>query len=213
MATTPHGPSDVSLRGFIEAVGSAEAPHGAVSTAAVAGGLGSSLLLMVAALPQTRSDSVADRTKLIEAAAALTDVQQQLIETIETETAVKLFTARNIMPQASDAQRSERQAAIQFALRASADVPLEVMRLCARGLEVAATVAAHSARPASADVQLGVALLQAGFDGSRSNLEGKLSSFTDAAYVTSIVDEIARLSDVTIAATRAAESMVKVLPA
>ena len=213
MATTPHGPSDVSLRGFIEAVGSAEAPHGAVSTAAVAGGLGSSLLLMVAALPQTRSDSVADRTKLIEAAAALTDVQQQLIETIETETAVKLFTARNIMPQASDAQRSERQAAIQFALRASADVPLEVMRLCARGLEVAATVAAHSARPASADVQLGVALLQAGFDGSRSSLEGTLSSFSDAAYLTLVVDEIARLSDVTIAATRAAESVLKVLPA
>ena len=46
-----------------------------------------------------------DRTKLIEAATALTDVQQQLIETIETETAVKLFTARN-MPQASDVQRS-----------------------------------------------------------------------------------------------------------
>jgi methenyltetrahydrofolate cyclohydrolase len=117
------------------------------------------------------------------------------------------------MPQASDAQRSERQAAIQFALRASADVPLEVMRLCARGLELAATVAAHSARPASADVQLGVALLQAGFDGSRSNLEGKLSSFIDAAYVTSIVDEIAHLSDVTRAATSAAESVLKVLPA
>src|SRR6187431_2507492 len=112
MATNPHGPSEVSLRGFIEGVGSAEAPHGAVSTAAVAGGLGSSLLLMVAALPQTRSDSVADRT--------------QLIETIETETAVKLFTARN-MPQASETQRSERQAAIQLALHASADVPLEVM--------------------------------------------------------------------------------------
>jgi formiminotetrahydrofolate cyclodeaminase len=139
-------------------------------------------------------------------------VQQQLIETIETETALKLFTARN-MPQASDAQRSERHAAIQFALRASADVPLEVMRLCARGLELAARVAAYSARPASADIQLGVALLQAGFDGSRSNLEGKLSSFSDAAYVTLVVDEIARLSDVTIAATRAAESVLKVLPA
>ena len=44
-------------------------------------------------------------------------------------------------------------------------------------------------------------------------LEGKLSSFDDAAYVTSVVDEIARLSDVTIAATRAAESVVKLLPA
>ena len=212
MARTPQGASDISLRDFIEAVGSAEETHGAVSTAAAAGGLGSSLLLMVAALPQTRSDSVADRTKLIEAATALAEVREQLIETIETETAVKLFTARN-MPQASDAQRSERQAAIQLALRASADVPLEVMRLCARGLELAATVAAHSARPASADVQLGVALLQAGFDGSRSSLEGKLRSFTDATYVMPVVDEIARLSDVSLASIRAAQSALKVPPA
>jgi len=212
MTRTPHGASDISLRDFIEAIGSADETHGAASTAAAAGGLGSSLLLMVAALPQTRSDSVADRAKLIEAATALGELREQLIETIETETAVKLFAARN-MPQASDAQRSERQSAIQLALRASTDVPLEVMRLCARGLELAATVAAHSARPASADVQLGVALLQAGFDGSRSSLEGKLSSFIDAAYVTSVADEIARLSDVTSAATGAAESALKVPPA
>jgi formiminotetrahydrofolate cyclodeaminase len=212
MTKNLQGPAEISLQGFIEAVGSAEQAHGAVSTAAAAGALGSSLLLMVAVLAQTRSDSVGDRTKLIEAATALTDVQQQLIETIETETAVKLFTARN-MPQASDAQRSERQAAIQLALRSSADVPREVMRLCAWGLELAAIVAAHGARPALTDVQLGVALLQAGFDGSRSNLEGKLSTFTDAAYVTSVVDEIARLNDVTIAATRAAGAVLRVLPA
>jgi formiminotetrahydrofolate cyclodeaminase len=212
MATSPQGPSDVSLRGFIEAVGSADAPHGAVSTAAVAGGLGTSLLLMVAALPRTKSDSSTDRVKLVEAAAAITGLRQQLIETIETETAVKLFTARN-MPQASAAQRSGRQAAIQLALRASADVPLEVMHLCAHGLELAATIAAHGARAASADVQLGMALLQAGFDGARSNLEGKLSSFIDAAYIKSIVDEMGRLTSETTASTRAAESLLKPPPA
>jgi len=212
MAASPLGPGDISLRDFIEAVGSAEAPHGAVSTAAVAGGLGSSLLLIVAALPQTRSDSVADRAKLVEATTGLTSVQQQLIETIETETAVKLYTARSL-PQASEAQRTERLAAIQLALRASADVPLEVMRLCAEGLELAATIAAHGARAASADVQLAVALLHAGFDGARSNLEGKLSSFTDAVYVTSVADEIVRLVDNTTASTRAAESWLKALPA
>ena len=211
MATSPQGPGDISLRDFIEAIGAADATHGAVSTAAVAGGLGSSLLLMVAALPQTGADSGADRAKLAEAAAALTGLRQQLMETIETETAVKLFTARN-MPQASAAQRSDRQAAIQLALRASGDVPLEVMRLCAQGLELAATVAAYGARAASADVQLAVALLQAGFDGARSNLEGKLSSFIDAAYITSIVDEIGRLSGETTAATRATESWLKAPP-
>ena len=212
MATNPLGLGDISLRDFIEAVGSADTAHGAVSTAAVAGGLGSSLLLMVAALPQTRSDSVDDRAKLVEAAASLADIRQQLIETIETETAVKVFTARN-MPRGSAAQRSERQEAIQLALRAAADVPLEVMRLCARGLEVAAVVAAHGSRAASVDVQLGVVLLQAGFDGARGNLEGKLSSFIDVAYITSIVDEIGRLTGETTLATRAAESSLKAPPA
>lgn len=203
------GLGDMSVQDFIAAVSSAEEPHGIVSTAAVAGSLGSSLLLMVAGLP--RSKSVADRTKLIDAATALTGVQQQLIETIETETAVKLFTARNL-PQANDAERSERREAIQVALRASADVPLEVMRLCAQGLQLAVTVAVHSARAASAEVQLGVALLQAGFGGARANLEGKLSSFTDAAFVTSVVDEVGRLTEETAAATRATESSLKVLP-
>ena len=208
MAMSPPGPGDISLRDFIEAIGSSDAAHGAVSTATVAGGLGSSLLVMVAALPHTRSDSVADRAKLVDAAAALTGLRQQLIETIETETAVKLFTARN-MPQRNAGQRSQRHAAIQLALRASAEVPLEVMRLCAQGLALAAMVAAHGARAATADVQLGVALLQAGFDGARANLEGKLSGFIDTAYITSIVDEIGRLSGETTASTRAAESWLK----
>jgi len=212
MATNPLGPGDISLRDFIEAIGSSDEAHGAVSTAAVAGGLGSSLLLMVATLPQTRSDSVADRATLAEAAVALTGLPQQLLETIETETAVKLFAARN-MPQASAVQRSERKDAIQLALRASADVPLEVMRLCAQGLELAGIVAAHGARAASADLLLGVALLQAGFDGARSSLEGKLSSFIDAAYITSIVDEIGRLTGETTASTRTAESLLKSPPA
>ena len=212
MTTNQRSPGDLSLRAFIEAVGSADEPHGAVSAAAVAGSLGSSLLQMVAALPQTRSDSVDHRAKLIDVAAALSRVRLQLIETIETETAVRLFAARN-MPQASDAQHAERQAAIQLALRASAEVPLEVMRLCARALELAASVAAHSPRAASADAQLAVALLQVGFDGARVNLEAKLSSFTDAAYVTSVVDEIARLGDETAAATREAASLLEVPPA
>ena len=89
----------------------------------------------------------------------------------------------------------------------------EATRLCAQGLEVAATIAAHGARAASVDVQLGMALLHAGFDGARSNLEGKLSSFTDTAYVTSVAEEIVRLTGETTASTHAAESLLKALPA
>lgn len=205
-------PSEISIREFLAAVASADEAHGAISAAAVAGGIGVALLAMVAALPKTRSDSAADRTELINAATALTEVQEELIETIETETAVRIFAARH-MPQASEPQRVDRQAAIQLALRAAADVPLEVMRLTVRGLKLAETVAAHSSRAASADVQLAVALLHAAFSGARANLEGKLSSLTDAPYSTSVVDELAKLSEDTTTAMRAAESLLQVPPA
>jgi formiminotetrahydrofolate cyclodeaminase len=167
---------------------------------------------MVAALPKTRSDSSTDRTALIGASTELSGVQEQLLETIETETVVRIYAARN-MPQASAAQRTEREAAIQLALRAAADVPLEVIRLCALGLQQARTVAKHCSRAAAAEVELGVALLQAGFSGARSNLEMRLSSLTDVLYTTSIVEEIARLSDESTSAATAAAASVRIPPA
>ena len=114
---TPQLGSDAPIGEFLAALASADSAQGAVSAAAVAGAMGTSLLVMVAALPTTRSDSVDERTSLMQAGAALGDLQKQLIETIETETMVKLFAARN-MPQASQTERSKREAAIQLALRA-----------------------------------------------------------------------------------------------
>jgi formiminotetrahydrofolate cyclodeaminase len=207
----PRESSDASIREFLAALSSAEAAHGAVSAAAVAGGLGTSLLLMVAALPKTRSDSARDRTALISASTALSSAQEQLLETIETETVVKVFAARN-MPQASAAQRTEREAAIQLALRAAADVPLEVIRLCALGLQHSRTVAEHCSRAAAAEVELGVTLLRAGFSGARLNLEARLGSLTDVLYTTAIVEEIARLDDEATTAATAAEAAVRVPP-
>jgi methenyltetrahydrofolate cyclohydrolase len=203
---------EISVRDFLTAVASADGVHDAVSASAVAGAIGASLLLRVAALPKTRSNSVDDQARLIEVSTALSAMQEQLIEAIETETAVKIFAARN-MPQTSETQRTERQAAIQLALRAAADVPLEIMRLCDSGLKHAETVARHSSRVASADVQLAVALLHAAFSSARASVEAKLSSLTDTRYITSVIDEIARLSDEASTAARNAESHLHVPPA
>jgi formiminotetrahydrofolate cyclodeaminase len=125
---------------------------------------------------------------------------------------VKLFAARN-MPQGSQAQRSKREAALQLALRAAADVPLEVIRLCALGLKHAQTVAASSCRAAASEVELAVALLRVGLTGARSNLEARLSSLTDVLYIQAVVEEIAHLSEEATTAARAAESSVQVPPA
>jgi methenyltetrahydrofolate cyclohydrolase len=208
--TTSGRPREISIPDFLTAVASADGVHDAVSASAVAGGIGASLLLRVAAIPKTRSNSV--DASLIDVSTALSGVQEELMEAIETETAVKIFAARN-MPQTSERQRTERQAAIQLALRAAADVPLEVMRLCDSGLKLAETVARHSSRAASADVQLAVALLHAAFSSARASFEAKLSSLTDTRFIASVIDEIARLSDEASRAARAAESHLHVPPA
>jgi formiminotetrahydrofolate cyclodeaminase len=209
---TPQLTSDAPIREFLTALASADSAQGAASAAAVAGAMGTSLLLMVAALPMTRSDSIDDRTALMGAATALEGVREQLIETIETETVVKLFAARN-MPQGSQAQRSRREGAIQLALRAAADVPLELIRLCAQALKHAQTVAASSCRAAGSEVELAIALLRVGLIGARSNLEARLGSLTDVVYTRAVLDEIAHLSEEATTAARAAEVSVQRPPA
>jgi formiminotetrahydrofolate cyclodeaminase len=87
--TEPRESSDASIREFLTAVSSADAMHGAVSAAALSGALGTSMLQMVAAIPQTRSDSDSDRAKLAAASTALGGLQEELLEAIETETTIK----------------------------------------------------------------------------------------------------------------------------
>jgi len=174
--------------------------------------MGTSLLLKAAALPKTKSDSTEDRAVLLRCAMALHAIQEQLMETIETETAVRVFAARR-MPGASPAQRRKREAALQLALRAAADVPLEVMRLSAAALAHAEDVAARSCHAASRNIQLAVAFLRDGCDGARVNLESKLSTLTDVLYTELVIEEMSRLSAEVTAKARAAESLVQLPPA
>jgi methenyltetrahydrofolate cyclohydrolase len=203
---------EMALGDFLAALASAEDAHATVSAAAFAAAMGTSLLMKAAALPKTKSDSIEDRTLLVKSATALRAVQEQLLETIETETAIKVFAARR-MPDASQGQRREREAALQLALRAAAAVPLEVMRLAVAALTQAETVAARSCQAASHNIQTAVAFLRDGFDGARVNLESKLSSLTDVLYTASVIDEISRLTEEATAKARAAGALVELPPA
>lgn len=200
--------TQTSLREFLAALAAPEDLHATVSAAAFTAAMGTSLLIKAAALPKTKSNSTEDRTALIRSATALRAVQEELIETIETETAVKVFAARR-MPDTNPVQRRKREAALQLALRAAADVPLEVMRLSVAALTHAEEVAARSSQAASHTIQLAVAFLRDGFEGARLNLESKLSSLTDASYTAAVIDEIPRLSEEATNKAWAAEELVR----
>jgi methenyltetrahydrofolate cyclohydrolase len=68
------------------------------------------------------------------------------------------------------------------------------MRLSAEGLAAAAIVAAHGNPSASSDVGVAVALLRAGLEGARLNVEVNLGSIKDDAYKRAVAGEVARLT-------------------
>ena len=87
------------------------------------------------------------------------------------------------LPKGTDEEKAARAAAIQLAMQAATDAPLEVMRACGDAIEQAAVVAAFGNRNASSDVQVGLELLGAGLRGAKLNVEINLGSVKDAEFV------------------------------
>ena len=200
---------DRSARDLLSAFSSADPTPGGGSASALASAIGASLLMMVAALPKTRTGSDDDRAALAEAAGTLTSMREQLAAAVDSDTAAyDQVVAAYKLAKASPAEQSARKAAIQQALRAATDVPLEVVRLSAGGLDQAVAIARHGHRAAVSDVGVAVALLRAGAHGARLNVEINIGGLTDPAYSASIAAEVLRLSNAAVRAADAADALL-----
>lgn len=186
---------DKSVRELLNAFASSDPTPGGGSASALASAVGASLLMMVASLPKTRSNTDEDRSALAAAVSALTGVRQQLTEAIDADTrAYDGVVDAYRLPKANDVEKQARKDAIQRALRQATDVPLAVMRLSLDAIRQAEVVAAHGHAGASSDVGVAAALLRAGIEGARLNVDINLGSIGDERYVAAVRDEAGRLT-------------------
>jgi len=175
---------DRSVRDILAAFSSSDPTPGGGSASALASALGTSLLIMVAGLPKTRSGADAERAALAAATPTLIDLRDRLTAAIDEDTAAyDRVVAAYKLPKATPGQQQARQDAIQQALRAATEVPLTVVRWSAKALRVAETVATNGHAAAASDVGVATALLRAGLHGARLNVEINLDSVKDEAYV------------------------------
>ena len=187
--------TDKPLRDLLAAFASSDPTPGGGSASALASAMGTSLLMMVASLPKTRSGTDDDRGALDAAGQALAGVQQQLAEAVDADSmAYDAVVAAYKLPKQDEAEQGARKAAIQHALRGATDVPLGVMRLTVIALRHARAVAQHGHRAAASDVGVALALLAAGARGARLNVDVNLASLTDGSYVEAVKAERERLS-------------------
>lgn len=184
-----------SVSDLLAAFRSAEPTPGGGSAAALAGAAGASLLAMVAALPTPRAVSDAERERLKDAGVRCTALAVRLEALIDEDSeAYGLVLSAFRLPKTTDQEKAARAAAIQRALTAATESPLQVMRHCAEALEAAPAVAALGNANASSDVQVGLGLLRAALSGAQQNVAINLGSLKDAEYVGRVRAEAARLA-------------------
>ena len=186
---------DTPLRDLLAAFSSSDPTPGGGSAAALASAVGASLLMMVASLPKTRSNTPEDRAALERAGSELSALRRQLSDSVDADTAAyDAVVAAYRMPKATPDEQQSRKTAVQRAMASATDVPLNVMRLSSRTMQQASVVASHGHRAAASDVGVAVALLQAGATGARLNVEINLQSVNDLAYADAVRKELAALT-------------------
>lgn len=200
--------TDRTVTELLAAFRSSEPTPGGGSASALSGAVGASLLAMVAKLPRPRSATAEDIERLATAGTRCAALSEQLETLVDRDSdAYDLVVTAYRLPRQTDEEKRTRQGAIQTAMRAATDAPLDVMRACSAAIEQGAVVAAFGNRSASSDLLVGLELLGTGVRGARLNVEINLGTLQDAAYAEAArheIDMLASSAEAGIAAARAA---------
>jgi formiminotetrahydrofolate cyclodeaminase len=188
--TAPADYSLMVLQDLLDAFASNEPVPGGGSAAALAGALGTSLLLMVAGLPRTRTGAPEEAADLAEAAARLRPLRDMLASLVERDSdAYSAVVDAMRLPKATEADKQQRRSAIDTAMRGATEVPLDTMRACQQALRGALVIAANGNANASTDTGTAVLLLMAALRGAALNVGVNLRSVSDQAFAEGVSQE------------------------
>jgi len=195
----------MTVAGLLSALASPDPTPGGGTAVAIAGAMGTSLLVMVTGLAKSKSNTEDEKTALSGARAALEPITARFTQLADADSAAfNAVMAAYRLPKATDDDKATRSAAIQDAMHAATVAPLDTLRACALAIDRGQAVAAYGNRSASSDVGVAIGLLRAAADGAAANVRINLASVKDQAFKTEAESETARLlSRVTAAAGEA----------
>lgn len=198
----------MALVDLLDAFASNEPVPGGGSAAALAGALGTSLLIMVAGLPKTKTGAPEEAADLSEASARLRPLRDSLLELVDDDArAYRAVLDAMRLPKATEPEQDARRAAIDAAMHGATRVPLDTMRCCQQALAGAVVVAAHGHPKAATDTGTAVELLAAALRSAGLNVDVNLKSVSDRVFVERVAAEreaLARDADADAARARTA---------
>ncbi len=186
--------STLTLSSFIDALASSNPTPGGGTASAVAGAMGTALLVMVSGLPRTRGNSDEERAALAGARADLEPIRVSLERCADADTeAFNLVMAAYRQPKATDDEKAHRKAAIAAAMKSATAAPLDTLRHVARALALGVTVAKAGNPSAASDVAVATHLLLAAGEGAAANVRINLDGLADQEFRDVAAEETTRL--------------------
>src|SRR5262245_46872482 len=182
--------SRLTLTDLLDSFASNQPVPGGGSASALAGAVGTSLLIMVAGLPKTRHGTHEERDALTAAAGRLRPLRDELASLIDrdSEAYTSVITAYRL-PKSSEFEQSVRRDAIDAAMRAATDAPLATMRACERVMREAQTISTGGAPSAASDVAVAIELLKTAARGAALNVDTNLATLHDEEYLARVSQE------------------------
>jgi glutamate formiminotransferase/formiminotetrahydrofolate cyclodeaminase len=185
-------PKTESVSDFVAAVASSNPVPGGGSVAAHAGALAAALAHMVAGLTVGRKKYASVDTRMREVAGTAAALGEQLATLVERDAAAyAAVSAAYKLPQDSDANKSVRAAAIETALVAASNTPLETAQLCADVAALAAECARDGNTNAVSDAGVAALLAEAAAKGAAYNVRINAKSMVDGAVAGRLVRDAA----------------------
>ena len=179
---------------LLAALASPEPTPGGGTAAALAGAMGTSLLVMVAGLAKSKNNTDDEKAALATARAAIEPITARLIELADADAAsFDAVMAAYRLPKATDEEKAARTRAIQSALKGATEVPLETLRTCTNALAHSRAVLDYGNASAESDTGVAIGLLQAAASGAAANVRMNLGGLKDEAFKAATEAETARL--------------------
>jgi glutamate formiminotransferase / formiminotetrahydrofolate cyclodeaminase len=172
----------LSLADFVDEVSSDSPAPGGGSAAAFAASLGAALAAMVANLTVGKKGFEESWGDLSALASEAQEIKSALLRAVDEDTAAfnTIMDALKL-PKATEAQRAERESALQSAYIRAASVPLETASASIEALKICAAVAGRGNPASLSDVGVGALAARAGLEGALLNVLINIREVRDAS--------------------------------
>lgn len=179
-----------SCREFIDVLASSAPIPGGGGASALVGAIGVALGNMVGSLTVGKKRYVDVEEDIIRCKKEADEITKRLLELVAKDAEVfEPLSKAYSLPKSTPEELAKKEEVMAVVLKDACEVPLEIMKTCARGLDLMEEFAEKGSRIALSDAGVGATLLKSALQGASLNIYINTKSMKDCVLAQQLNDE------------------------